>query len=255
MRRDYLYLIIITFLLFIIIHLGRETGYFHNLKMSYNLERVISNQTDYRQKEVSVMQRSVERSWENCLRQMNTHYDVVFYGNSITRNGNFSSYFPNASICNLGHGGDDLDGMKRRIGMVSCLSPKIVFLMAGINDQADNIPIDIFQKKYRELIKCFTDSLPNTKIYIQSILPVNSKVYDAFGTNAHIDSCNQIIKIIAKDFNLDYIDLYSLYIEDGELPLSYTKDFDGLHLSLEKYDIWVNQISPIIDSLTCNSIP
>lgn len=251
MNRKQLYFIIV-FLLLIIIHICRVTGYFHGLLVAYSVIQDVQVEEGYHPKTVTLMQRSVERSWENCLRQMNTHFDVVFYGNSITRNGNFASCFPNVSVCNLGHGGDDLDGMKRRIGMVTCLSPKVVFLMAGINDLAEKIPLDIFEQKYRDLITTFRDSLADTELYIQSILPVNSKVYESFGTNEHIDSCNQIIKKIAENASLEYIDLYSLYIKDGELPLSDTKDLDGLHLAPEKYDVWINRIAPIVYS-KCSS--
>lgn len=251
MKKNVNYIVIFV-LIIVIIHIGRVSGYFHGLLVAYSLIREEQAGTVYQPRKVTVMESSAERSWENCLRQMNTHFDVVFYGNSITRNGNFASYFPKVSVCNLGHGGDDLGGMKRRIGMATCLSPKVVFLMAGINDQADKTPLDIFEQKYRDLITTFRDSLPDTELYIQSILPVNSKVYESFGTNEHIDSCNQIIKKIAEDASLEYIDLYSLYIKDGELPLSDTKDLDGLHLAPEKYDIWINRIAPIIYS-KCNS--
>ena len=251
-RKDFVYISIIFALLFVLVHIGCISGYFHGFFVAYSLVQEEPVETGYQTRLVTLMERSAERSWENCLRQMNIHFDVVFYGNSITRNGSFSSYFPNTSICNLGHGGDDIDGMKRRIGMATCLSPKVVFLMAGINDQADKIPIDIFEQKYRDLITSLIDSLPDTELYIQSILPVNSKVYESFGTNEHINSCNQIIKKIAEDASLEYIDLYSLYIKDGELPLSYTKDSDGLHLAPEKYYVWVNRIAPIIYS-KCNS--
>ena len=39
--------------------------------------------------------------------------------------------------------------------------------MAGINDLADNIPLTLFETKYRNLVTAITDLLPESKLYIQ----------------------------------------------------------------------------------------
>ncbi len=209
------------------------------------LEHTINEKQGYHPKEVSFMQLSVEKSWANCLRQLNIHRDIVFFGNSITRNGEFQHYFPHHSICNLGHGGDDLDGMLRRVGMIVSLSPEKIFLMAGINDLADNIPLTLFETKYRNLVTAITDSLPESKLYIQSILPVSKEKQKIFGSNQKIDSINTIIYSISEQFGLQFIDLYSLYIVDGELPRQYSDD--GLHVNRDSYNIWKEYLDPYIN--------
>ena len=129
--------------------------------------------------------------------------------------------------------------------MIVSLSPEKIFLMAGINDLADNIPLTLFETKYRNLVTAITDSLPESKLYIQSILPVSKEKQKIFGSNQKIDSINTIIYSISEQFGLQFIDLYSLYIVDGELPRQYSDD--GLHVNRDSYNIWKEYLDPYIN--------
>lgn len=185
------------------------------------------------------MQKATERGWENCLRQMGETREVVFYGNSITRNGHWQEWFPEKQVCNLGLGGDDLLGLKRRIGMVTCLAPSKVFVMGGING-IRNTTYESFEIQYSNLCQTLSDSLPKAKVFLQSMLPVDSSRFEDYASNEKIDSCNRIIKNLAEQYGMTFVDLFSSYLELSNTLEIYS---DGIHLKEEYYYLWVETIT------------
>ena len=83
------------------------------------------------------------RGWSNSLNDFNA--DIVFAGDSITSNGNWSEYFPEIAVCNLGVAGDSVEELNYRINMVEKLNPQKIFLMIGVNN--------ISRHKYRQTIE------------------------------------------------------------------------------------------------------
>ncbi len=181
--------------------------------------------------------------WTNSLEKLNLEVDVAFFGNSITRMSPFDEYFKNISICNLGYAGDNLDGMLHRVKMLKAVHPKKIFVMGGINGLKDISEQD-FRLKYEKLLSNMKDSLPDAEIFVQSMLPVNHKVYHLYGDNQKISTFNEIIRDIAFHQSLPYIDLYSLYLQNGELPSDLT--MDGIHLYPQSYQLWAKAISPFL---------
>lgn len=175
------------------------------------------------------------QAWTNSLRQLNAKADIVFFGDSLTYYGDFASVFPDKVVCNLGLRGDTIQGMIDRVEQVQMLEPKQVFLMAGIND-VSNVMADEFEVLYDRLLDVLTQNVPNAKLVVQSILPVNNKNFSISCDNAQINACNNKIQKITNKRNLVCLNVYKLYEEDGLLPLKLTRD--GLHLTTEAYERW-----------------
>lgn len=175
------------------------------------------------------------QAWTNSLRQMNAMADAVFFGDSLTYYGDFASAFPGKLVCNLGLRGDTIQGMIDRVEQVRSLRPKLVFLMAGINDVAHVTP-DEFEVLYNRLLDAISQDLPETTLIVQSILPVNNQVFCISCDNAQIGACNGRIQKIVKERNLVFLDVHALYEEHGQLPLKLTRD--GLHLNTDAYYRW-----------------
>lgn len=174
-------------------------------------------------------------AWTNSFRQMNAKADIVFFGDSLIFYGDFASVFPDKVVCNLGLRGDTIKGLIDRVEQVQLLKPKRVFLMVGINDVA-HITADEFEMLYNRLLDSIIQVLPETAIIVQNILPINSKFFCLNCDNAKIDACNNRLQKIIEGRNLDYLDVHSLYVEDGQLPLLLTRD--GIHLITLAYDRW-----------------
>ena len=86
---------------------------------------------------------------------------------------------------------------------------------------------------------------PETKLYLQSLLPIN----ESFGrykrmTNKtyQIPEINARLEVLAKEKKIDFINLFPLFTEKGTNVLRKELTFDGLHLKEEGYQIWVDAI-------------
>ncbi len=217
----------ILFLLFIV--LGIKSNYFNYIL--YRLQITENYQSsDF----------WVKEGWTNTLRKLNINSDIVFFGNSITHDSSFHEYFTDKKIVNLGYPGDNIQGMLTRIEQVRCVHPQKVFIMAGING-INSLSEEQFKTKYTALVDSMLTIVTSQNLYIQSLLPV-SKDYEI--DNNLIIKRNKLIKDIAKTKNCIYLDLHSLYYEDGELPKDLTRD--GIHLNLPAYDRWAKMIKPYI---------
>lgn len=175
------------------------------------------------------------QAWTNSLRQMNAKADMVFFGDSLTYYGDFASVFPDKVVYNLGLRGDTIQGMINRVEQVKMLEPKQVFLMTGINDIA-HVTADDFEILYNRLIDVISQGLPDATIVVQTMLPVNNHNFSINCNNAQIVDCNGRIKKIVEKRKLYCLDLHALYVEDGLLPMSLTRD--GLHLTSKAYLRW-----------------
>ena len=175
------------------------------------------------------------QAWTNSLRQMNAKADIVFFGDSLTYYGDFSSVFPDKVVCNLGLRGDTIQGMIDRVGQVAILKPDKVYVMAGINDVAAITPLE-FNKKYDLLICTLLAKITEAQVVVQNLLPVNHTSFNVSCTNKQICEINEKIVCLSKKYGLTFVDLYSAYEYNGELPLDLT--IDGIHLKQNSYHKW-----------------
>lgn len=183
------------------------------------------------------------QAWTNSLRQMNAKADIVFFGDSLTYYGDFASVFPDKVVCNLGLRGDTIQGMIDRVVQVKMLEPKQVFLMAGIND-VRNVTADEFEVLYDRLLDVISQNIPNARLVVQSILPVNSEKFVISCDNKLIEDCNRNIRKIVEKYNLQFIDLYGMYIFNGQLPVEWT--IDGIHLKSKSYKTWLDCVNRFV---------
>lgn len=116
--------------------------------------------------------------------------------------------------------------------------------MIGINDIIANERADRIVYKYRLMLSNIKKITPETKVYIQSILPVNNTLKQTINNN-DILALNQELKLLAEKFKYEYIDLYSAFITDNQLDERYTND--GIHLNGIGYLVWKQAISRYID--------
>ena len=183
-----------------------------------------------------------------------TKDDIIFLGNSITDGAEWSELFNDIHVKNRGISGNITAGVIHRLDEVTNRKPSKVFLLIGINDLARNTSTDSIVKNIFLIADYIHQQSPATKLYVQSILPVN-KVYGKFGT--HTDKGEQV-KIINEQLgngtnrhDYTYIDLHSSFAdENGKLKADFTND--GLHLKGEAYLIWKHLIYPYVYDLQKN---
>lgn len=178
-------------------------------------------------------------SWNNCIKKLDMQADVVFFGDSHTAYGDWQRAFPEIKSINLGYMGEDTKGMLRRVEVIQSVHPRKIFLMAGLNGLGEQSASE-FEVAYCALVDSILSAVPDAELYIENILPVN----DDIKLNKKIIDANKMIQSIANERNITFIDLYSLYAVNCELPTDATND--GVHLKSEAYANWYESIQPFI---------
>ena len=168
--------------------------------------------------------------------------DVVMLGNSLTEMaGDWNVLLRAKRVRNRGISGDDAMGMINRLQQITPGKPKAIFLMVGINDLSHDLtPTQVYDLCVKVITKITRDT-PQTKLYVQSLLPI----YEASGrwktlegkTN-DIPRINELLKTYCEKNKISYINLFDKFIRHGTNGLRKELTSDGLHLSSFGYKIW-----------------
>ena len=170
--------------------------------------------------------------------------NIVFLGDSITDFYDLDKYYEGYNIVNSGISGntteDILNDMYNRVYKYN---PSKVILLIGTNDINVKIEEDDTISNIKDIVKNIKKNRPNTKIYVESIYPINNTDDEKIEhymvgvrTNEIIKKYNKRIKEYCNKNNVIYINMYNeLRDEDGNLKLEYTKE--GLHISDEGYEV------------------
>ena len=190
---------------------------------------------------------------------------IVFLGNSITQGLlRHTDKLSGNNIVNRGISGDHTDGVLARLEEIIHYKPQAVFLLIGVNDLfednrsrpertpeyvANNIFLisDIINKKS-----------PNTKIFTQTIIPINNNQYLTEKPNIeflHVDyspsineQINEVNKILKSNLSLNIIDLHSTFLNE-DLQLNPKFSTDGVHLNDLGYQNWIDIINQILEDI------
>lgn len=159
-------------------------------------------------------------------------------------------------LFNLGIGGETSEGLVKRIqnemSARNAEDGNIIFIGYGANDLAvkdgnQMVNTEQFKVNIEKAIQ-YAKEFSN-EIYLVSILPVSAKIdsqISATGkirTNEDVLVYNQILKDIAIENPLTYIDFHSAFLEDKEILLSK----DGIHPNEKGYGMMAEIAIPIIE--------
>lgn len=121
------------------------------------------------------------------------------------------------------------------------MKPSVLFLSYGMNDVgAQNGDVDGFIKAYRPVIRDLKKSLPDTKIYVNSILPTAQIAIDQNSVYAKIPEFNQKLKKLCEKEKVTFID-------NTELVKQEYYAGDGIHMSTGYYKEWVNHMAEVAE--------
>ena len=177
---------------------------------------------------------------------------VVFVGDSLTQRYPLSEFYPGIHLYNRGIDGDTTEGLSKRLHLsIFDLKPKVVVLQIGTNDlQVLGLPKEKTVENITNLVETILVELPNVKILLVSLYPVNEttdKLVNKFivgpRKNVDIQWMNQRIRQIK---GVEFIDVYpALLDEETQLKMQYSKE--GLHLSLAGYSVVTSFIKPMLE--------
>jgi len=178
----------------------------------------------------------------------NSKSDIYFVGNSITAGGEWVEITGNPHARNRGISGDITYGVLERLDEVTEGKPAKVFILIGINDIEHNIPDTLIVQNYLRMIRRIKAESPTTKIYFQTLLPVNNEFTQFkkhYNKDEHIAFVNAGLKKIAQEEKITLIDLHPHFLDaNNKLDKKYT--MDGLHLNAEGYKVWAGLLKPYL---------
>ena len=167
---------------------------------------------------------------------------MVFLGDSLTEDGHWSEWFPDANVRNLGRGGDTTDGVLARLGEVVAAAPDEILLLVGTNDLGTRQTVEHLVRNIQSMMVDLRRDLPGTRMLLQSILPRAREFAD------QIQTANIHLRQFAATVRAQYLDLWpALALEDGELNPEFSDD--RLHLNSAGYDAWLGELRPALERL------
>ncbi len=185
---------------------------------------------------------------KNLFDHMSIEKDnIIFLGDSITEYGQWAELLQNSKVKNRGIAGETTWGLLRRLSTITESQPKAIFLMIGVNDFLFTDRTEIIQN-YTKIIQQIKSETPNSQLFIQSVLPINTNVKNTVFNNKEINLLNKSIQELAAKEGLKYLDIHRLLKnEKGELDANFTAD--GVHINGAAYTIWKDAIMPHILAL------
>ncbi len=166
---------------------------------------------------------------------------IVFMGNSITEGwSKFSpEFFSDKSYINRGISGQTTPQMLLRFRQdVLNLNPKVVVILAGTNDIAENtgpISLEMIMDNIKSMAELARSN--NVKVILSSILPAYDYSWKPGLDPAHkIIKLNEMIKNYSKEKGIYYLDYFSAMV-DSRKGLKNEFTYDGVHPNKAGYEV------------------
>lgn len=155
--------------------------------------------------------------------------DVVMLGDSLTWLGDWNAMFPGVRLLNRGISGDTTAGLLARLDDVLATKPRLVVLMAGVNDAQQHVTTKVTLANYRAIVGHLHDT--GAEVVAESVIPTSV---------ASVDALNDGIRAICAAGACRFLDVSSLARFERE---------DRVHLNAAGYVAWRELLVPIITQL------
>ena len=131
--------------------------------------------------------------------------------------------------------------IENHVSRAAEVGPQVLFLCYGLKDvEAASGNADIFAMAYKSVLDTLKEKLPETRIYVNSVLPVTQAVTDENELYSCIPEYNEKLKELCAEEGVTFIDNSSL-VKDG-----YYYE-DGIHLTAEYYTEWADHMAEIAE--------
>ena len=124
--------------------------------------------------------------------------------------------------------------------------PRAIYVLLGTNVLGRDTDYSSFLTYYRLMLDMLSQTLPNAKIYVQSITPVRPEVCQKSGHEGlnrdRLCQINNELAAIALEKNCYFLNLWEVLAdENGDLNESYAQP-DGYHLRPAGYAVWTDYL-------------
>ena len=183
--------------------------------------------------------------------------DVWFLGDSLTQGMQmYENGLPNAHFCAYRGVGPNAvvngttckraDGVTEiPLDVLTTQQPRVLYVLLGTNVLNRDGDYTSFLTYYRLMLDMIAQSLPNTKVYVQSITPVRPEVRATHPGlyKERLCEINDALAAIALEKNCVFLNLWeALADENGDLKAEYAQP-DGYHVKPDGYSVWVEYLA------------
>ena len=168
---------------------------------------------------------------------------TMFVGDSLTDAAAWHELLNDPLALNRGISGDTTAGVLKRLDGVIAARPARIFLLVGINDVNTGVPTETILANYREILARLRAGTPDTRIVIQSLLPMDTLRW-GIEPRDRILAVNRALPALADGEAVRFLDLYAHFAVDDRLDDACTHD--GLHLNGEGYRRWRAALQPLL---------
>ena len=176
--------------------------------------------------------------------------DIVFLGDSQTNGCEWHEMLGNPNVKNRGISSDVIQGFADRVQPIIDGRPAKLFILGGVNDISHDLTPDSIATAMRNLIVKVRRGTPATKVYLQSLLPIDNSFrrYKAMtGKESVIVETNKLLKRVAEETGATWIDLYSRMVDPATGNMRKGMTNDGLHLLGAGYAVWRDAVLPYVE--------
>ena len=178
--------------------------------------------------------------------------DLIFIGDSITeqwRWGNgrpvWQKFYAGRAV-DFGVSGDKTQHVLWRLEHlgINKFHPKVAVILIGTNNWDPSNTPETIAEGVKAVIAKTKETFPGVKIVLVSILP-NSRANDK------MVAANVLIKPLADGDSVIWLDVASRFTPEGDNWKGLEKD--KLHLSIGGYQIWAEELNPVLDKIAPKS--
>lgn len=202
------------------------------------LEKADIKETEKKIAEFEAKERRADKEWQN--RPLEEKFaNAVIMGDSITTG--FSGYKVLDSSKIVAEKGVHLNELEEMIETTVNLNPQVLFLALGVNDVSmTNGDMEAFKASYKKVIDTLQKKLPETKIYVNCILPTTEKRIKEEPSYKMIPDYNDVLRELCKEEGLVYIDNTVILKEEYYEP-------DGEHVTKAFYPVWGEHMAGVAE--------
>jgi lysophospholipase L1-like esterase len=177
-----------------------------------------------------------------------TENEIIFLGDSFTDFGRWGEMLQNINIKNRGIRADRTDGVLKRLDEIVSSLPSKVFIMIGTNDLIRKRRISEILSDYDKILIFIQKKSPKTKIFVQSVLPVNEDIRQRLdqSSNDGVMRLNAGLKKLCTQYGINFIDLFPLFTNEKNM-LKEEFTLDGLHPNGKGYLVWKSAIEKYVN--------
>jgi len=188
--------------------------------------------------------------------------DVYFAGDSITRRWGATDYpellanwrqnFHGWNAANFGWGGDTTQNILWRLenGELDGVHPTVIVLLAGTNNVGTTRPLGGDEKAddiaggVRAIVQAMHARAPQATIVLMAIFPRN----DNGAVLPTIETINRRLSTLADGRRVRVLNINGR-LADASGRLRAAMSADGLHLTVEGYQVWADALKPLLTEL------